>query len=167
MEVEKAKIGDVPQIQQIVNFFADRGEMLPRPLSEIYENLRDYSVVRQGDRVLACVALHLFWSDLAEIRALAVREELQRQGLGSMLTRACLEEARNLGIPQLFALTYKPEFFSKFGFRLVDMKRLPRKVWGECQRCPKFPDCDEKAMVLPLKSASGVRQRKAKGANLG
>ena len=145
--VEKGKIKDVPQMQQLINYFADKGEMLARSLSEIYENIRDYFVVRQGERVIACVALHVSWSDLAEIKSLAVAEDYQKQGIGDQLVEACLKEAKELGIPTVFCLTYKPAFFEKCGFSQVDKDELPQKVWGECYRCPKFPNCDEVALI--------------------
>ena len=152
--LEKAKIGDVPQIQQLVNNFADKGLMLARPLSEIYENIRDYFVIRQDGRVVACVALHVSWSDLAEVKALAVDEKCQKQGLGAQLVNACVEEARELDIPIVFCLTYQPVFFEKQKFIRVDKMKLPRKVWSECFHCPKFPDCGETAMILPLKEGA-------------
>ena len=147
MNVEKAKIGDATQMHQLVNYFADRGEMLARPLSEIYENIRDYFVVKQGERVLACASLHVNWSDLAEIKSVAVAEDCQRQGIGDELIEACLKEAKELGIPTVFCLTYKPAFFEKFGFSQLDKMDLPQKVWTECYRCPKFPNCDEVALI--------------------
>ena len=150
MKVEKARIGDIPQIHRLVNHFADKGEMLPRAMSELYENMRDLFVVKDGDQLVACAALHIFWSDLAEIRSVAVVEEKQDQGAGALLIQACLEEVRDLGIETVFCLTYKPDFFERFGFRRVDVMELPRKVWGECQRCPKFPNCDEIALVYNL-----------------
>ena len=150
MKAEKAHIGDIAQIHKLVNRFADMGEMLPRALSELYENLRDFFVVRHGEQLVACAALHIFWSDLAEIRAVAVVNEMQAQGAGALLVQACLEEAMGLGIETVFCLTYKPDFFEKFGFRQVDKMELPRKIWGECQRCPKFLDCDEVALVYNL-----------------
>ena len=148
--VEKARIKDVGQMHQLINYFADKGIMLSRPLSEIYENIRDYFVVRQGERVIACAALHVAWSDLAEIKSLAVAEENQTEGLGGQLVTACLNEARELGIPTVFCLTYKPGFFEKFGFSQVDKMELPRKVWTECYHCSKFPNCDEVALVCHL-----------------
>ncbi len=151
MRVDKAKISDVPQVHQLINYFADKGEMLPRALSEIYENLRDFFVIRERDQILGCVALHITWADLAEIKSLAVRENKQDKGLGSLLVQACLKEARNLGISTIFCLTYKPAFFEKHGFRQVDKMELPRKVWGECYRCPKFPNCDEVALIYEIK----------------
>lgn len=148
--VEKAKISDVPQIHRLINFFAARGDMLPRSLSEIYENIRDYFVVREGERVLACAALHVDWLDLAEVRSLAVSEESQRLDYGSQLVAACVEEACQIGIRMVYCLTFRPEFFEKLGFYQRDKADLPRKVWTECYRCAKFPDCDEIALVYEV-----------------
>lgn len=153
-EAEKAKVGDAPQIHRLVNYFADRGEMLHRPLSEIYEHIRDYFVIRDDDELIGCAALHVSWEDLAEIKAMAVKEECQRQGLGRLLTDACLEEARALGIPTIFCLTYQQAFYSSIGFRQIDVMHLPRKVWGECYRCAKFPNCEEVAMVYELEGVA-------------
>jgi amino-acid N-acetyltransferase len=150
LKVEKAKISDVPQMHQLINYFAEKDEMLPRSLSELYENIRDCFVVRDGERVVACAALHVFWSDLAEIRSLAVAEGSQEQGIGGKLVEACLKEAGELGITTVFCLTYRPDLFEKFGFAKVDKMELPRKVWTECYRCPKFPDCDEIALTYNL-----------------
>ncbi|MFC1992563.1 N-acetyltransferase [Chloroflexota bacterium] len=149
-QVEKATIGDVPQIHQLVNYFAGKDEMLARSLSEIYENLRDYFVIRHGEQVIACAALHVSWSDLAEIKSVAVAEDSQEHGLGAQLIGACIKEAKELGIPTVFCLTYKPAFFEREGFSQVDKMELPRKVWTECYRCPKFPDCDEVALICHL-----------------
>ena len=150
--IEKARIGDAPQMHQLINFFAERGEMLARPLSEIYENIRDYFVIRAGERVIACAALHVNWSDLAEVKSLAVAEDSQRRGIGDSLVEACLDEARQIGIATVFCLTYKPEFFEQAGFSRVDKQQLPQKVWTECYRCPKFPDCDEIALICHLET---------------
>ncbi len=154
MKSEKARVSDVPQMHKLINSLADKGEMLARSLSEIYENVRDYFVVRQGERVIACVALHVSWSDLAEIKSLVVAEDCQQQGVGARMMEACIGEAKALGIPTIFCLTYKPAFFEKFGFSQVDKAELPRKVWGECFRCPKFPDCDEVALICNLEAPS-------------
>ena len=154
MKIEKARISDAQKIHELVNGFADKGEMLARALSEIYENLRDFFVIRgNGSQVIGCVALHISWADLAEIKSLAVSQDKQGQGLGSLLVKACLDEAKELGIPTVFCLTYKPAFFEKHGFSQVDKMELPRKIWSECYRCPKFPDCDEVALVYHFKSS--------------
>ena len=148
--VEKARISDVAQMHQLINYFADKGEMLARPMSELYENIRDYFVVRQGEQVIACAALHVSWSDLAEIKSVAVAEGKQEQRIGTQLVEACLREAKEIGIPTVFCLTYQPAFFEKRGFSKVEKTELPHKVWGECYLCPKFPNCDEVALIYHL-----------------
>jgi amino-acid N-acetyltransferase len=121
--------------------------MLARPLSELYEDIRDFIVIRDGDRVVGCAALHVSWSDLAEIRSVAVAEDCQKKGLGAKLVAACLEGSGELGIKTVFCFTYRPEFFKRHGFVDIDKMELPRKVWTDCLRCPKFPNCDETALV--------------------
>jgi amino-acid N-acetyltransferase len=148
--VAKARPADAPAIHELVNGFARRGDMLPRTLGEVYENLRDFFVVRDGEEVIACAALHIVWEDLAEVKSLAVRDDRQALGLGALLVRACVEEARALSLATIFALTHQPAFFEKLGFRQADVLTLPRKVWNECYRCPKFPGCNEIAVVLEL-----------------
>lgn len=151
MKVEKATINDVKVMHELVNRFAGKGAMLPRALSEIYENLRDFFVIRNvRGKVVACVALHISWADLAEVKALAVHETKHKKGMGAALIRACVEEAKSLGIPRIFCLTYKPGFFQRQGFVQVEKMELPRKIWAECYSCPKFPDCDEVALVYQV-----------------
>jgi amino-acid N-acetyltransferase len=150
LHVQHAAVTDVKTIHELVNGFARKGEMLPRTLAEIYEGLRDYSVIRERDALVACGALHVMWEDLAEIRSLAVREDRQGAGLGGLLVRSHIDEARNLGLRTVFALTYRPAFFERLGFVQADVMTLPRKVWNECYRCPKFPTCNEIAVVLNL-----------------
>jgi amino-acid N-acetyltransferase len=150
IKVEKANISEVPRIHKLVNSFAGRGEMLARPLSEIYENIRDFVVVRKGKRIIGCAALHVLWSDLAEIKSVAVDEEMQRQGVGNKLVSACLKDAEELGIETVFCLTYKPKFFEKMGLKEVEKMTLPQKIWTECYRCSKFPNCDETAMTIQV-----------------
>ena len=146
-KVEKARIPDVPRIHKLINGFADKGQMLARPLSEIYESIRDFFVIRDGDEVIAAAALHVCWDDLAEIRSVAVDADMQGKGLGATIVSACLKEAENLGIKTVFCFTYRPEFFKRLKFVDIDKMELPRKVWTDCFRCPKFPNCDETALV--------------------
>ena len=150
-QIVRASIADAQAIHDLVNVFARRGEMLPRTMAEVYENLRDYYVVRDIDGVaVACGGLHILWEDLGEVKSLAVREDLQGKGLGARIVEACIVEAREIGLTTAFALTYRPAFFEKLEFKQADVMTLPRKVWGECYRCPKFPGCNEIAMVRTL-----------------
>ena len=148
--IRKATIGDADAIYRLIESFARKGDMLHRPLPEIYDNLRDFFVYEEDGRVLGVCALHVCWEGLGEIRSLAVSEETSGRGVGRELVEACLNEARSLGIKRVFALTYRTPFFEKLGFRSIAKESLPHKIWGECIRCPKFPKCDENAVIIEL-----------------
>ena len=150
--IRKATVGDVNTIHRLLKEHADRGELLPRALSDLYDDIRDFSVFdKEGEGpVIGVCALHVCWEDLAEIRSLAVPEPYQGRGIGSALVGAALAEAGGLGITRVFTLTYRPDFFKKHGFEIVDKSNLPQKIWAECIKCVKFPDCDEIAMLKSL-----------------
>jgi amino-acid N-acetyltransferase len=141
-------MSDVKGIHRLIAEYARKGDMLPRSLADIYENLRDYFVFLEDDGELAgSASIHIMWEDLAEVRSLAVREGKMRRGIGTQLVESCISEAIMLGIDRVFALTYKPEFFEKLGFHIVDKAELPQKIWTDCLKCSKFPDCDEVALI--------------------
>ena len=147
--LRKARISDVEGIHRLVNSCAERGEMLPRSLAELYDNMRDYYVyeIEETGEVGGACALHICWEDLAEIRSLCVIESSRRRGVGGDLVKACMEEAPRLGVGRLFVLTYRTDLFGRFGFEEVEKTELPQKIWMDCVKCPKFPRCDEIAMV--------------------
>ena len=150
--LRKARIGDVKKIHALIETYAKRAEMLPCALVDLYERLRDFYVFidDETEELIGVCALHICWEDLGEIRSLAVKEDRILAGVGKRMTMACLEEAALIGLKQVFALTYKPEFFSRLGFNEIDKTRLPHKIWGDCIKCSKFPECDETAMMLDL-----------------
>jgi amino-acid N-acetyltransferase len=149
--IRKAIISDVGRIQALVNHYASKETMLGLSLSEIYDQIRDFTVAEGPRRTLIGVcALHVIWDDLAEIRSLAVDPKIRRRGVGRSLVECCLEEARGLQIPKVFALTYQAEFFRRIGFERVDKGELPHKVWRDCLKCTKFPHCDETAVLKKL-----------------
>ena len=147
VEVRKARAGDVPGMQRLISHFAARGELLPRTLNELYVHLRDFFVGVLGGEVVGICALSLYWEDLAEVRTLAVRQEHGGKGLGAALVGACLEEAARLGVRRVFALTYRPGFFTRLGFQEIDKRELPQKIWKDCITCAKFANCDEVALI--------------------
>ncbi|MFO0794194.1 MAG: N-acetyltransferase [Candidatus Brocadiaceae bacterium] len=148
--LRKATIEDAEKIYKLINEFAAKNVMLPRSLSELYENIRDFFVFVHNNAVVGCAALHIFWKDLAEIKSLAVQESSQHKGIGKKLANACIREARKLGIAKMFVLTYVPEFFEKCGFHRVEKETLPHKIWSECVKCHKFPDCGEIPLIYEV-----------------
>jgi amino-acid N-acetyltransferase len=146
----KATLRDIPPLLTLINGFAGKGIMLPRTEFEMVENLRDFTLVCAGERIVGCGALHLYTPREAEIRSLAVDSNWQGNHLGAALVTALEQEAEELGLKALFAFTYVDKFFLKLGFRHVDRGELPLKAWKDCLRCPKFQCCDEIAMLKPL-----------------
>ena len=151
--LRKAKLEDAAAMQQLINQAAGRGQMLTRPIAEIYENIRDYYVFQQRQRIVGVCGLHINWEDLAEIKSLVVAPKFQGKGLGRQLVEACMAEGKELGIRRFYALTYMDAFFRKLGFRRISREKLPQKVWSECIRCHQFPNCDEVAMLREFKAA--------------
>jgi len=151
--IRKATIEDVKSIHAILKYYGDREELLSRPLSKLYDHIRDFSVYTAPDNdktVIGCCALQFCWEDLAEIRSLAVVKEEMGKSIGRQLVESIFEEARQFKIKSLFTLTYRPAFFEKFGFIRIDKADLPIKIWSDCIQCVKFPDCDEIAMIKSL-----------------
>ena len=150
--IRKAILEDVPTIHSLLQFYNKRGELLARPLSQLYDHLRDFWVYEDPEtrNVVGSCALQFCWEDLAEVRSLAVNPDFNGQGIGSLLTERTIEEARFFKIKKIFTLTYRPTFFAQFGFSEIDKNQLPIKVWSDCIGCVNFPNCDETAMIKPL-----------------
>lgn len=148
--IRKATVEDVKDIQKLVNFYAKREKMLPRSLNELYESIRNFFVYTEGKKVYGCCALAIDWENLAEIKSLAVAKSRTRKGVGAKLLAECLKDARRLKVTKVFALTYAPHFFKNHGFKQIDKKYLPHKIWSECIKCPYFPNCKEIAMMKEL-----------------
>ena len=148
--IRQAKTDDGLQIHALISKFALQELMLPRALLSIYENIRDFFVAEVDGQIVGCSALHFTWSDMAEVRSLAVHPDFGGKGIGKALVEANIVEARDHGLVQVYAFTYVTDFFSKLGFRVVPHEEMPRKVWMDCVNCHKFNCCDEVAMVLDL-----------------
>jgi amino-acid N-acetyltransferase len=146
--LRQADVHDAQSIFALVNHYAGQAQMLPKSQNQIYQNIRDFRVIVDDDgQVIGCGALHVLWGDLAEIRSLAVADGHRQHGLGRRIVQQLIVDAETLGLPTVFALTYVPGFFESLGFQLVDKNSLPRKIWGDCIDCPKFPNCDEIALI--------------------
>ena len=148
--VRKARISDIEDLLGLINGYAAKGIMLPRTEFEMSENIRDFTVVYQDDRLIGCGALHFYTPTTAEVRSLAVEPEVKNHGIGRVLLEALEQEARENDLHAIFAFTYVPGFFRRLGFVEVDRGSLPLKAWKDCLRCPKFQCCDEIAVLKTL-----------------
>ncbi len=145
--IRPARMGDVRAIHGLLQHFAEQDLLLGRSISSLYDQLRDFIVYDVEGVVLGCCALHISWDNLAEVRSLAVAEELQGRGIGKILVESCLDEAKSLEIDNVFVLTYQAGFFRRLRFVDIEKGELPHKIWSDCLQCPKFPDCDEDALI--------------------
>ncbi len=150
MKVRSTKIADAEAIYSLISNYAEQDRMLPRSMADIYENLRSFDVVELDGKVVGCCALQIIWSDLAEIKSLAVDEGSVGAGVGKMLVEAALDQAGQLGLARVFALTLNPNFFEKLGFEVIEKDALPMKVWSDCAKCPKQQNCDEITVIKIL-----------------
>lgn len=148
--IRKARMSDIREIHALLLTSSADGLLIPRSLVALYGHLRDFYVVEDNSKIIGCGAMSILWENLAEVRSLAVKQEMRRKGCGRMLVQACIEETKELDIHRLFALTYQIPFFHALGFRTVEKDMLPQKVWMDCLHCPKFPDCDETAVLMEL-----------------
>jgi len=153
--IRKAQISEVPEIWRMLHEFADK-DVLPRTMADLYSQVREYFVYkRDHGPIIGVAGLHIFWQDLGEIRSVAVLPNFQKTGIGSSLVNNCIEEARSLGLKKVFALTTRPDFFKRLGFRKVPNGDLPKIIWSECKDCFKYPDkCNEIPMLLELETAA-------------
>ncbi|MCK5226453.1 MAG: N-acetyltransferase [Planctomycetes bacterium] len=154
MEIRSAKVSDAKAIYSLINCYAERDIMLFRSMADIYENLTAFIVAEIDGEIVGCCTLQIIWSDLAEIKSLAVAQKNIGQGVGKELITAAVEKAKQLGIEKVFALTLEPQFFVKLGFEKIEKDGLPMKVWSDCAKCPKQQNCDETAMVKIVKRIS-------------
>jgi amino-acid N-acetyltransferase len=152
--IRKAFITDVTAIQAVIAPYAEKGEMLPRSLSDLYDNIRDFFIYERDGKIAGVCALHISWENLAEIRSLVVKASSLGLGAGTRLVEACLKEALDLKVKQVFALTYIPLYFERLGFRQTDKATLPQKIWRDCLNCVKFPNCGEQAVIIDLRGSA-------------
>ena len=148
--LRKARISDAIEIVALMRPYVEKEIILKKSQEEIIERIRDFFVWEENNTLLGCAAFYPGWEGLGEIRSTAVSDQAQKKGIGTQLVQGCIDEAKQLGVPRIFALTYESAFFSKLGFTELDKHDLPQKIFKDCLRCSRFLDCDETAMVMDL-----------------
>jgi amino-acid N-acetyltransferase len=151
MNIRPARVMDVKEIHKLVEYHANNKEMLHRSLSAIYENIQEFVVLENENKIVGCGALYVSWENLAEIKALAVSDEYKGHGFGRKIVEILQDNARNLGVNRVFALSFKPKFFIKLGYKIIPKETLPHKIWSECINCHLFSECGEVPLLITLK----------------
>jgi len=149
--VRAAVLADVARMEALMAPFVATGDLLPRTNYDLCRHIKEYVVAEDTDgAIVGTASLKVYSTQLAEIAGLAVRDDQQGQGVGRALVESVLDDARALGLKQVFGLTRKPMFFLRLGFRAAEKEQFPLKVWADCARCPRQDACDEVAVALTL-----------------
>lgn len=152
-----AQMRDAKRIHSLLTECSAEGLLLPRSLSNLYGQIRDFRILETEDGAfIGCAALAVIWENLAEVRSLAIAKPWRGSGFGNILVDDCCKDARGIGIDRVFALTYQVRFFERNGFGVVNKDTLPQRVWIVCANCPRFPDCDEVAVMRQLDAPGRV-----------
>ncbi|MDR0984959.1 MAG: N-acetyltransferase [Endomicrobium sp.] len=149
-EIRSAKITDAREIYKLIEYYANKKEMLHRPISAIFEEIQEFILIKENNTMVGCGALHVSWEDLAEIRSLAILENYKNNGFGSKIVNELQKNAKSLDIKKVFTLSFKPNFFKKLGYEVISKETLPHKIWNDCINCHLFPDCGEVALLKIL-----------------
>ncbi|MCK9453567.1 MAG: N-acetyltransferase [Sulfurimonas sp.] len=151
IELLRAKLSDIEDMQKLVIPEVESGLILPRSSDEIATNIRSYILAKEGSEIVGFCALHIHTPSLAEIRSLVVKESKRGEKIGQSLVLKAIEEAKTLGLQKLLSLTYRQEFFEKLGFVEIPKESLPEhKIWADCIKCKHFPVCNEVSLIKNL-----------------
>jgi len=151
IEFQKATLYDIKLMQELVAPEVVSGVILPRSDDEIATNIRSYTLVFDGEMLVGFAALHIHTAYLAEVRSLIIKEHYRGKGIGEKLIEELLQEAKELGLQKVLALTYKQTFFERLGFVEIPKESLPEhKIWADCIKCKHFPICNEVSLIKVL-----------------
>jgi len=150
-DVRAAVLADVTGMEKLMAPFVATGDLLPRSNYDLCRHIKEYVVAEDADgEIVGTASLKVYSTQLAEIAGLAVRDDQQGRGVGRALVESVVDDARALGLREVFGLTRKPMFFLRLGFRATEKEQFPLKVWADCARCPRQDACDEVAVALTL-----------------
>ena len=150
IEITKPAEGDIAGLTEMINEYAKRGDLLPRSEEHVRATLPDWLIGKDGDQVIAIGSLLMYGPKLAEVRSLAVSDEVQGTGTGRRLVAGLLDMAKEREVPRVFALTRAVKFFERVGFEITVKENFPEKVWNDCSICPVKDACDETAVQVYL-----------------
>ncbi len=152
----KPTVLDIDSMQEVVRPYVENGIILNRNDDEIANTIRSYTLALEDNKIIGFGALHIYSKTLAEIRSLVVKDNFQKKGIGKKILQKLLDEAKELHIKEVLALTYQKDFFIKCGFKEILKTKIPNhKVWEDCIKCKLFPTCNEIAMIIKLHSLDG------------
>jgi len=148
LEFRKARLTDIPTMQELVEPEVVSGVILKRDNDEVATNIRSYQLAFSQGALVGFCALHIHTTTLAEVRSLIISEAVRGEGVGSSLVRLALKEAEALGLKEVLSLTYQQTFFERLDFKEIPKESLPEhKIWADCINCKHFPICNEVSLI--------------------
>ncbi len=151
IKFEKPTLQDIDAMQKLIKPQVEKGIILHRSDDELAANIRSYFIAKYAQDIIGFCSLQIYSKDLAELRSLVVKDKFRRQGVGRGLVVNLEKEGKNLGLKQIFALTYERGFFESLGYMEIDKDKLPeQKIWADCIKCKLFPICKEIAFIKQI-----------------
>ncbi|NDK90854.1 amino-acid N-acetyltransferase [Gordonia desulfuricans] len=131
--IRRARTSDVPTIKALIDQYAGR-ILLEKNLVTLYESVQEFWVADDDGTVVGCGALHVLWSDLGEVRTVAVDSNCSGRGVGHLLVGRLMDVARELQLDRVFVLTFETAFFGRHGFREIEGTPVTKEVYEEMCR---------------------------------
>jgi amino-acid N-acetyltransferase len=131
IEVRPARTNDIKGIHNLIANFASDGRMLQKETVTLYESVQEFMVAVEDGQVVGCGALHVLWEDLAEVRSVAITENLRGKGIGNQILEQIIERAHELGLSRIFCLTFETKFFGRHGFEEIQGTPVEPEVYAQ------------------------------------
>ena len=134
VQVRAARTADIKGIRKLIDTYAPQRRILSKETVTLYEAVQEFVVATDGENIVGCGALHVLWEDVAEVRTVAVNEELRGKGVGHKILEELIDRARAVGVKKLFCLTFETEFFGRHGFQEIQGSPVEPEVYQELLR---------------------------------
>jgi len=134
MEIRPARTSDIKGIRQLIDSYAPQGRLLSKETVTLYESVQEFTVAVEDDQVVGCGALHVMWEDLAEVRTVAVAENLRGKGVGHQILDSIIARAQTIGVKRIFCLTFETKFFGRHGFEVIEGTPVEPEIYKELLR---------------------------------
>jgi len=132
--IRPAKTSDVKKIRAIVDTYAVERKLLSKETVTLFESVQEFVVAESDGEVVGCGALHVLWEDIAEVRTVAVVEQMHGKGVGHLILENILARAKEVGVKKVFCLTFETKFFGSHGFKEIQGAPVEPEIYTQLLR---------------------------------
>jgi len=132
--IRAAKTTDVKKIRTIVDTYAVERKLLSKETVTLFESVQEFVVAEVDGEVVGCGALHVLWEDIAEVRTVAVVEQMHGKGVGHLILENILARAKEVGVKKVFCLTFETKFFGSHGFNEIQGAPVDPEIYTQLLR---------------------------------